>query len=132
MRWRPNNFREMTHRIVVLCHEQGAAPCLSASRRLELTSTSTSSRTRARAAATCSVIKALGRRDEVEASGLFDGLIASAFPPLDRVVELLSRPVARAAAPQHRSGFGVRPALGGDRMPRRAREPRCRPALFLR
>ena len=39
------------------------------------------------------VIKALGRRDEVEASGLIDGLIAygAPFAPLDRVVELLYR-----------------------------------------
>jgi len=39
------------------------------------------------------VIKALGRRDEVEASGLIDGLIASAAPfaPVNRIVELLPR-----------------------------------------
>ena len=39
------------------------------------------------------VIKALGRRDDVEASGPIDGLIASAAPfaPVNRIVELLPR-----------------------------------------
>src|SRR6478672_5494975 len=50
------------------------------------------------------VIKALGRRDEVEASGLIDAdrLGGAPFAPLDRVVELLSRPIAGAASSQHR------------------------------
>ena len=66
------------------------------------------------------VIKALGRREEVEASGLIDGLIASGgapFAPLDRVVELLSRRIAGAAPSQHRRRSGLRPSMGGDRLP---------------
>ena len=46
------------------------------------------------------VVKALGRRDEVEASGMLDAL--AAFAALDRVVELLSRRAFRVAAGQHR------------------------------
>ena len=81
------------------------------------------------------VIKALGRRDEVEASGLIDGLIASAARHSRRSIVLssfLSRPIAGAASSQHRTRLGVWPAMGGNGMPRRAEEPRRRPALFLR
>jgi hypothetical protein len=49
------------------------------------------------------VVKALGRRDEVEASGMLDALVASAaFAALDRAVALLSRRACRVAAGQHR------------------------------
>ena len=81
------------------------------------------------------VIKALGRRDEVEASGLIDGLIASAARHSRRSIVLSSfyrGELAGTAPRQHRTQFGVRPAVGRDRMPRRARQPACRPALRLR
>ncbi len=64
------------------------------------------------------VIKALGRRDEVEASGLIDGLIASAARHSRRSIVLSSF---------YRGQF-----MGGNGMPQRAEEPRRRPALFLR
>src|SRR5215831_4633285 len=80
----------VTQRIVVLCHEQGAAPCSSASRRSEPTNISTSSRTPARGRHVQRVIKALGRRDEVEAAGLIDGLIASAARHSRRSIVLSS------------------------------------------
>ena len=81
------------------------------------------------------VIKALGRRDEVEASGLIDGLIASAARHSRRSIVLSS--FYRGQLPelrrlQHRTRLGVRPAIGGNGMPQRAEEPRRRPALFLR
>ena len=69
------------------------------------------------------VIKALGRRDEVETSGLLDGLIASAARHSRRSIVLSS--FYRGNLPE------LRPAVAGDRLPRRAREPACRAALRL-
>ena len=72
------------------------------------------------------VVKALGRRDEVEASGLIDGLIASAARHSRRSIVLSSfyrGELAGAARREHRTRPGVRPAVGGDRLPRRAEEP---------
>ena len=72
------------------------------------------------------VIKALGRRDEIENSDLLDGLIASAARHSRRSIVLsrfLSRRISGTAAPQHRSQPGVWPALGGDRLPRGAATP---------
>lgn len=80
------------------------------------------------------VIKALGRRDEVEASGLIDGLIASAARHSRRSIVLSSfyrGQLPGAASSQHRTRLGVWPAMGRDGMPRRAQEPRRRPPLFL-
>ena len=51
------------------------------------------------------VVKALGRRDEVEASrdaGCAGGIGGAAFAALNRVVELLWRRACRVAAGQHR------------------------------
>ena len=65
------------------------------------------------------VVKALGRRDEVEASGVLDALAASAawaFATVNCAVELLSRRARRIAAGQHwprsrcSAGCGGRPA----------------------
>src|SRR5262249_11169289 len=42
---------------------------------------------------------------------------------------VLSRPIAGAASSQHRTRLGVRPAIGGNGMPRRAEEPRRRPGF---
>ena len=50
------------------------------------------------------VIKALGQRDAVGGSNLLDGLIASrraSLPPVDRVVQFLSRRAGGAASAQH-------------------------------
>jgi len=79
------------------------------------------------------VITALGRRNEVEASGLIDGLIASAARHSRRSIVLSS--FYRGQLPElhrHRTRLGVWPAMGANGMPRRAEEPRRRPALFLR
>src|ERR1700751_5084400 len=78
------------------------------------------------------VIKALGRRNEVEASGLIDGLMASAARHSRRSIVLSSFYLAGAASSQHRTRLGVWPAMGGNGMPRRAEEPHRRPALCLR
>src|ERR1700757_3877625 len=78
------------------------------------------------------VIKALGRRDEVEASGLLDGLIAPPPPPFHRAFQLLSRRVGRGPPPQYRSRPGVRPPLAGDRLSCRAASALGRAALRLR
>lgn len=80
------------------------------------------------------VIKALGRRDEVEALGLLDGLIASAARHSRRSIVVSS--FYRGELPAlHRLSIGADlvfwPAMGGDGMPRRAEEPRRRPAFFL-
>src|ERR1700746_4072815 len=67
------------------------------------------------------VVKALGRRDEVEASGTLDALVASAARHSrrsNRALELLSRRACRTAPRQHRSGPGVRQAVARDRLRR--------------
>jgi hypothetical protein len=73
----------------VLSSDQGAGPCSFAPRRSEPTNTSISLRTPARGGRQVqSVIKALGRRDQVETSGLVDGLIASAARHCQRSIVL--------------------------------------------
>jgi hypothetical protein len=64
------------------------------------------------------VIKALGRRDEVEASGLLDALVASALATLDRAVELLPRRTRGVATGEHWRRFGVWPAVAEHRLSR--------------
>ena len=63
------------------------------------------------------VIKSLCRRDEVETSGLLDGLIASAARHSRRSIVLSSFYRGELAEPQHRPRPGVRPPLAGDRLP---------------
>src|SRR5271166_6438468 len=76
---------------MVSLSQPGHQPCSSVSRRSAATNTSTSSRTPARVGRHVQrVIKALGRRDEVEASGLLDGLIASAARHSRRSIVLSS------------------------------------------
>ena len=61
------------------------------------------------------VVKALGRRDEVVASGMLDGLIASAARHSRRSIVLSSfyrGELAELRRVEHRARPGVRPAVG--------------------
>src|SRR3954447_25896755 len=81
------------------------------------------------------VIKALGRRDAIETSDLLDGLIASSAPHFRRSIVLSS--FYRGELPEMRRrsigpDLGVRAAVAGDRLPRRAAQPADRSGLRLR
>ena len=81
------------------------------------------------------VIKALGRRDEVENSWPArrpHRFRRPAFPPLHRTVQLLPRRTRGDPPPQHRPRPGVRPSLAADRMPGGAAPASGRTALWLR
>ncbi len=79
------------------------------------------------------VIKALGRRDEVEASGLIDGLIASAARHSRRSI-VLSSFYRGELSELHRLSIGpdlVFAGYGRKRVAAMCSRACCRPALFL-
>src|SRR5262252_2213301 len=81
------------------------------------------------------VVKALGRRDEVEASGTLDALVASTARHSRRSIvqfELLPRRACRIAAGQHRSGPGVRQAVARGRLRRCDQRTFARSSLRFR